>query len=84
MRSVTQSAGSAGQFLTVQFASIPSARVSRSTDALLAWSFAVARREAGHSRGKLALIAEVERGVGEARHLRSRIRAIALALRLSA
>lgn len=53
-------------------------------DALLAWSFAVARRTAGRSRAKLALVAELERGVGEARHLRTRAKAIDLALRLSA
>ena len=52
------------------------AALAAAEDALLAWSFAVARREAGRSRAKLALIAEVERGVGEARHLRSRTRAI--------
>ena len=60
------------------------AAVAAAEDALLTWSFAVARREAGRSRVKLALIAEIERGVGEARHLRSRIKAIDLALRLSA
>ena len=58
------------------------AALAAAEDALLAWSFAVARREAGRSRVKLALIAEVERGIGEARHLRSRTKAIDLALRL--
>lgn len=58
------------------------AALAAAEDALLAWSFAVARREAGRSRVKLALIAEVERGVGEARHLRTRAKAIDLALRL--
>ena len=60
------------------------AALTAAEDALLAWSFAVARREAGRSRVKLALIAELERGVGEARHLRTRTKAIDLTLRLSA
>ena len=60
------------------------AALASAEDALLAWSFAVARREAGRSRAKLALVAEIERGVGEAKHLRSRVKAIDLALRLVA
>ena len=59
------------------------AALASAEDALLAWSFAVARREAGRSKRKLALVAEIERGVGEARHLRSRVKAIDLALRLA-
>lgn len=59
------------------------AELASAEDALLAWSFAVARRTAGRSRAKLTLVAQIERGVGEAQHLRTRIKAIDLALRLS-
>lgn len=53
-------------------------------DVMLAWSFSVARREAGRSKAKLRLIAEVEAGMGKALHLATRIKAIDLALRLAA
>lgn len=53
-------------------------------DALLSWSFVVARREAGRSRAKLALVAQLETGVRQARHLQIRCKAIDLALRLAA
>ena len=53
-------------------------------EALLAWSFEVARKEAGRSKAKLRLIAEVEAGMGKALHLATRNKAIDLALRLAA
>lgn len=56
--------------------------LARAEDAMLAWSFVVARREAGKSRAKLALIAQIEAGIGKALHLQTRRKAIDLALRL--
>lgn len=53
-------------------------------DAMLAWSFEVARKEAGRSRIKLAMIAEVEANIGKPLHLVSRTKAIDIALRLAA
>ena len=53
-------------------------------DAMLAWSFEVARKEAGRSKAKLAIIAEVEANIGKPLHLTSRTRAIDIALRLAA
>lgn len=57
-------------------------RLARAEDAMLAWSFAVARREAGKSRAKLALIAQIEAGIGKPLHLQTRRKAIDIALRL--
>lgn len=59
------------------------AALASAEDALLAWSFAVARREAGRSKRKLALIAEVEAGMSNPLHLVARGKAIDLALRLA-
>jgi len=53
-------------------------------DAMLAWSFEVARKEAGRSRVALAAIAKVEAAMDKPLHLTSRTRAIDLALRLAA
>ena len=53
-------------------------------EALLAWSFEVARKEAGCSKAKLALIAKVEAGIRKPLHLRTRIQTIDMALRLCA
>lgn len=52
-------------------------------EALLAWSFKVARKEAGKSRRKLAAIAEVENGIRRAVNRAFRTRALDLALRLA-
>ena len=53
-------------------------------EALLAWSFEVARKEAGRSKAKLTLIAKVEAGIRNPLHLRTRIQTIDMALRLCA
>ena len=53
-------------------------------DAMLAWSFGVARKEAGRSRAKLALIADIESNIGKPMHLTTRTKAIDIALRLAA
>jgi len=53
-------------------------------EALLAWSFEVARKEAGRSKSKLALITKVEAGIRKPLHLRTRIQMIDMALRLCA
>lgn len=53
-------------------------------DALLAWSFGVARKEAGRSKAKLALIASIEAGICKPQHLLTRNKTIDMALRLCA
>lgn len=53
-------------------------------DALLAWSFTVARREAGRSRRKIAAIDAVELGLRRPAGFAFRARALDLALRLHA
>lgn len=58
--------------------------LARAEDAMLAWSFVVARREAGKSRAKLALLDQIEAGIGKPLHLQTRRKAIDLALRLAA
>lgn len=51
-------------------------------DAMLAWSFAVARRTAGRRKDQIAAIAEVEAAAATYGHVRTK--ALDLALRLSA
>ncbi|MEK9900983.1 MAG: hypothetical protein VW516_09570 [Rhodospirillaceae bacterium] len=53
-------------------------------DAMLAWSFAVARQTAGSDRAVLATIAEIEAAMDHPSHLSTRNKAIDIALRLAA
>lgn len=58
------------------------AQLRAAEDAMLAWSFAVARRTAGRRKNQLAAIAEVEAAAATYGHARTR--ALDLALRLAA
>mgnify|MGYP003554338055 FL=1 len=60
------------------------AALAAAEEAMLAWSFEVARSTAAGNQAALRAIAEIEAGIQRASHMSTRTKAIDLALRLAA